>query len=101
MPGIQNPADLATRCQSAIELAESMFWLEGPSFLKDDENSCPAAPSGREVAKFEDSERRVPQTYVFQAHVDSVNPNHFSTFACMGSTIRYKLQTSKKITKTG
>ena len=37
VPGVLNPADLATRGMKAVELAESKFWLEGPEFLKQDE----------------------------------------------------------------
>jgi hypothetical protein len=81
VPGIQNPADLATRGQSAMELAKSTFWLEGPSFLKDVEISEPSAPSGREETKVEDVEKTVVQTYIVQERVNlGVDPNHFSTF---------------------
>ncbi|CAB4002997.1 Hypothetical predicted protein [Paramuricea clavata] len=80
-PGIQNPADLATRRQSAMELAKSTFWLERPSFLKDFEISGPSAPSVREEMKVEDIEKTVAQTYMVQARVDlGVDPNYFSTF---------------------
>ena len=81
VPGIKNPADLATRGQSAMELAKSTFWLEGTSFLKDVEMSEPSAPSGREETKVEDVEKTVVQTYIVQARVNlGIDPNHFSTF---------------------
>jgi hypothetical protein len=81
VPGIQNPADLATRGQSAMELAKSTFWLEGPSFLKDVEISGPSTPSVREETKVEDVEKIVAQTCMVQARVNlGVDPNHFSTF---------------------
>ena len=82
VPGIQNPADLATRGQSAMELAKSALWLEGPSFLKDVEISGPSAPSVREETKVEDVEKTVAQTYMVQARVNlGVDQNHFSTVA--------------------
>jgi len=34
-----NPADLPTRGLSAVTLAESEVWMEGPAFLKDDEST--------------------------------------------------------------
>jgi hypothetical protein len=70
VPGIQNPADLATRGQSAMELAKSAFWLVGPSFLKDVEISGSSAPSGRDETKDEDVEKTVAQTYMVQACVN-------------------------------
>lgn len=44
VPGMVNPADLPTRGLSAVTLAESEVWMEGPAFLKDDESTWPAAP---------------------------------------------------------
>ena len=34
VPGKDNPADLATRGMTAVELNDSTFWAEGPTFLK-------------------------------------------------------------------
>ena len=83
-----------------MELAKSTFWLEGPSFLKDVDISGPSAPSVREETKVEDVEKTVVQTYIVQARVNlGFDPNYFSTFR--RSTICYKLQTPKGITKTG
>ena len=44
VPGTVNQADLPTRGLSAMALAESEVWMEGPAFLKDNESTWPAAP---------------------------------------------------------
>ena len=93
VPGKQNPADLATRGQSVFELAESTFWWEGPSFLKDDEISWPSAPSSREQTKFEDDERRVGRTHLIQVHVNpGIDPKDFSTFRRLCRVTAWVLQ---------
>ena len=51
VPGTINPADLPTRGLSAMALAESEVWMEGPAFLKDDESTWPAAPPPRNTTK--------------------------------------------------
>ena len=59
VPGTVNPADLPTRGLSAMALAESEVWMEGPAFLKDNESTWPAAPPPRDnTKKNEDCERR-------------------------------------------
>ena len=58
VPGTMNPADLATRGMSALNLADSALWMEGPEFLKDDEITWPASPS-RNPKEVGGSERRV------------------------------------------
>ena len=59
VPGTLNPADLPTRGLSAMALAESEVWMEGPAFLKNDESTWPAAPPPRDsIKKNEDYERR-------------------------------------------
>ena len=72
--------------------------------MKDVEISGPSAPSVREETKVEDVEKTVAQTYMVQARVNlGVDPNHFFYLPSplsshwMGSTICYKLQTSKGI----
>jgi hypothetical protein len=88
-----------------MQQAKSTFWLEGPSFLKDVEISGLSVPSGREETKVE---KTVAQTYMVQARVNlGVDPNHFSTFRRLCRVTgwvqrfvtKYKLQTSKGITK--
>ena len=51
IPGMVNPADLPTRGFSAVALAESEVWMEGPAFLKDDWSTWPATPPPRENTK--------------------------------------------------
>ena len=81
VPGTINPADLPTRGLSAMALAESEVWMEGPAFLKDDESTWPAAPPLRNTTKeTEDCERRTTT----RAHITNsgdgvfMNPNKFS-----------------------
>ena len=81
VPGTINPADLPTRGLSAMALAESDVWMEGPAFLKDDESTWPAAPPPRNTTKeTEDCERRTTT----RAHITNsgdgvfMDPNKFS-----------------------
>ena len=81
VPGTINPADLPTRGLSAMALAESEVWMEGPAFLKDDESTWPAAPPPRNTTKeTEDCERRTTT----RAHITNsgdgvfMDPNKFS-----------------------
>ena len=61
VPGTVNPADLPTRGLSALALAESEVWMEGPAFLKDDRSTWPATPPPRDnTKKTEHCERRTP-----------------------------------------
>ena len=61
VPGTVNPADLPTRGLSAVALAESKVWMEGPAFLKGDQLTWPAAPPPRDnTKKTEHCERRTP-----------------------------------------
>ena len=41
MPTSLNPADLYTRGLTIKQLAESEFWWQGPSFLKEEEELWP------------------------------------------------------------
>ena len=41
VPGLQNPADLATRGTTMRELIDNNFWTEGPSFLQKSEDEWP------------------------------------------------------------
>lgn len=82
VPGTVNPADLPTRGLSAMALAESEVWMEGPAFLKDDESTWPAAPAPRDnTKKNEDCERRTTsRTHVTKSHASvSIDPNTFSS----------------------
>ena len=81
VPGTVNPADLPTRGLSAMALAESEFWMEGPAFLKDDESTWPVAPPPRDYTmKTEDCERRTTsRTHVTKSHASIIiDPNKFS-----------------------
>ncbi|XP_045033919.1 uncharacterized protein LOC123475376 [Daphnia magna] len=40
-PGVENPADLASRGAPAVTLVHSKLWWNGPSWLKEDETKCP------------------------------------------------------------
>ncbi|XP_045022923.1 uncharacterized protein LOC123466894 [Daphnia magna] len=40
-PGVQNPADLASRGAPAVTLVHSELWWNGPSWLKEDETKWP------------------------------------------------------------
>ena len=59
IPGTLNPADLPTRGLSVSDLAESDVWMEGPTFLKDDESTWPAVlPLKDNAGQTSDCERR-------------------------------------------
>ena len=82
VPGMVNPADLSTRGLSAVALAESEVWMEGPAFLKEDQPSWPAdPPTGDNPKKTEHCERRTPT----RAHMTRsraiviIDPNKFSS----------------------
>ena len=45
VPGIENPADLASRGTTPISLASSQLWWEGPEWLKLGEEHWPKAPA--------------------------------------------------------
>ena len=82
VPGTVNPADLPTRGLSAMALAESEVWMEGPAFLKDDESTWPAAPPPRDnTKKNKDCERRTTsRTHVTKSHASVIiDPNRFSS----------------------
>lgn len=82
VPGTLNPADLPTRGLSAMALAESEVWMEGPAFLKNDESTWPAAPPPRDsIKKNEDYERRTTsRTHVTNSHANMIiDPNRFSS----------------------
>ena len=82
VPGTVNPADLPTRGLSAMALAESEVWMEGPAFLKDNESTWPAAPPPRDnTKKNEDCERRTTsRTHVTKSHASVIiDPNKFSS----------------------
>ena len=82
IPGTLNPADLPTRGLSAMALAESELWMEGPAFLKNDESTWPAAPLPRDsIKKNEDYERRMTsRTHVTNSHANVIiDPNRFSS----------------------
>jgi len=104
VPGTAKPADLPTRGLSAIALAESKVWMEGPAFLKDDRSTWPATPPpGDNTKKTEHCERRTPT----RAHMTRnsataiINPKKFSSLKPMGSAIHNQLQTSNELTKEG
>ena len=81
VPGTVNPADLPTRGLSAMALAESEVWMEGPAFLKDDESTWPAAPPPRDnTMKTEDCERRTTsRTHFTKSHASMIiDSNKFS-----------------------
>ena len=44
VPGEENPADIGSRGASVEELAASTLWLEGPAWLKLDEEEWPSSP---------------------------------------------------------
>jgi ribonuclease HI len=44
VPGLQNPADAATRGLTVIKLLEAKSWLEGPEFLYQQESAWPQQP---------------------------------------------------------
>ena len=44
VPGVQNPADVATRGMSASDLIIDSVWFRGPEFLTKDEEYWPATP---------------------------------------------------------
>ena len=71
-------SDLATRGRAITELAESTFWWEGPSFLKDDKSFWPPAPSSDKTP--ETCEKRAVQTYLAKVRNIDLKPNHFSTY---------------------
>ena len=82
VPGTVNSADLPTRGLSAMALAESEVWMEGPAFLKDNESTWPAAPPPRDnTKKNEDCERRTTsRTHVTKSHASVIiDPNKFSS----------------------
>ena len=81
VPGIDNPADLPTRGLSAANLSENCFWMEGPSFLKEDESTWPSKPS-KEVDKPDDCKRRsTVKTYATKDchQCASIDPTKFSS----------------------
>ena len=81
VPGMDNPADLPTRGLSATNLSENRFWMEGPSFLKEDETTWPSKPS-KEVDKSDDCERRsTVKTYATKDcnQCVSIDPTKFSS----------------------
>ena len=82
VPGTVNPADLPTRGLSAMALAESDVWMEGPVFLKDDESTWPAAPPPRDnTKKNEHCERRTTsRAHLTKSHASVIiDPNRFSS----------------------
>ena len=82
VPGTVNPTDLPTRGLSAMTLAESDVWMEGPVFLKDDESTWPAAPPPRDnTKKNEDCEgRTTSRTHLTKSHASVIiDPNKFSS----------------------
>ena len=81
VPGIKNPADLATRGISAAELIDCTFWMEGPAFLKDDEATWPVSPS-RNPKRVDGCERRaLTGTHLTEQSTDTViDPQRYSSF---------------------
>ena len=82
VPGTVNPADLPTRGLSAMALAESEVWMEGPVFLKDNELTWPVAPPPRDNTKKNgDCERRTTsRTHVTKNHASVIiDPNKLSS----------------------
>jgi hypothetical protein len=80
VPGTVNPAGLATRGMSAAELVNSVFWTEGPQFLKEEETLWPASPS-RNPKPLDGCEKRVTQTFVTNTRgAEFIDPQQFSSF---------------------
>jgi hypothetical protein len=52
VPGLQNPADAATRVLTVIKLLEAKSWLDGPDFLYQQESAWPEQlpEPGRDLA---------------------------------------------------
>ena len=82
VPGTVNPAGLPTRGLSAVALAESEVWMEGPAFLKEDQSTWPAGPPPRDdTKKTEHCERRTPtRAYMTRSRANVIiDPNKFSS----------------------
>lgn len=81
IPGTLNPADLPTRGLSASNLEESDVWMEGPTFLKDDESTWPAVlPLKENAEQTSDCERRTKnRTHVTKSSAsESIDPSRYS-----------------------
>jgi hypothetical protein len=77
VPGELNPADLPTRGMSALELAKSELWIEGPGFLKTDESTWPEKlPSGS--APETEKEKKI-ETHASSSKETFLNPANFSS----------------------
>ena len=82
IPGTVNPADLPTRGLSAVALAESEVWMEGPAFLKEDQSTWPAGPPPRDNSKkTEHCERQTPtRAHMTRSRANVIiDPNKFSS----------------------
>ena len=60
-PGIQNPADVATREISPNDMKNESLWYEGPCFLYEDDDVWPARhiPLGERITKIQDDLRHL------------------------------------------
>ena len=78
VPGTCNLPDLPTRGLSAKELTDSKFWMDGPTFLKEEESARPNLPPAGD-AKCDVLERlKTASAHLTYAN-PSINPNEFSS----------------------
>ncbi|XP_024875956.1 uncharacterized protein LOC112457263 [Temnothorax curvispinosus] len=59
VPGVQNPADLATRGISPSQLNESSMWWSGPEWLSSPNSAWPQIPSSLISENLEEREHRI------------------------------------------
>ncbi|XP_045034376.1 uncharacterized protein LOC123475569 [Daphnia magna] len=81
-PGLENPADLASRGAPAHALVESKLWWHGPAWLTEGESEWPNSPENHSTEtqeKIEEEETKKTATVSFAAVVPQPGSSEYST----------------------
>lgn len=87
VPGVQNPADLISRGITPENLAENVFWWEGPSWLLDGPDKWPQS-TGCQLSEDVDIEKRRTVVAAMTATIDEFMSEYVAKFSSYSRLIR-------------
>ena len=78
VPSTENPADIATRGCCVLELANNEMWINGPSFLRDEESKWPVNIERPTILS--ETRKTYSSFLILDGDVKRLNPERFSTW---------------------